>query len=94
MKEGFPVNLLLTRCRLAPLSHVEVNAAALSDTPLIESQDDFFDGPGYGTDTTLPVATDPVTALNNHIAVPIHTVGSGRRFCGLNRQNLVRFPVD
>ena len=63
----------------------EMNAAALAETPFIESSDNLVNGLGNTAQTARPMPHDRVAALDDDIAVPVIFFGAVGRLGFGNR---------
>ena len=73
---------LLAICSLFLCWHRDVNPAALTVSPFVQTRDDFFHGSSDSFDISLLVATNSIFALLDDVALPActdHVTGRIRR---------------
>ncbi len=73
---------------------IRVNPSAFAETTFIQPRDDFFHGPRDRSDISLLVATNPVLALLNDVAVPARSNHIRGRIAWLHRHDFVVFFVQ
>lgn len=93
-KDSASVDDLFVSGGFSSRRHVEMNAATPTYAPLVELQNDLFNRPGYGSETSLPIAENCVFALSDYVTVPIVTVRFLGRLRRSNRQNFVSLIVN
>ena len=77
--------------RLSAVGHIEMNAASLADSPLIQTQNDLLDGLRYGSQVALPITLNLIDSLADDVAVPARAFHVVRRLYRLDRHDFVVF---